>query len=257
MKNLSIICVGYSKEDGNFHYEYKHKVNWTNLEVSDNFYQTNIPHTTLSKDGTIKEKYYIKLSTKELIYNELSTVLIGIYYVKKDKIDLKEELRKLRELKQLKKSFEKHIDKQNLITNVYVKQTSKKMNELNTKGYVNKEFDKSIVSDTYEQVLQSINLQINQIECKKKTYSISSLKKECLKNISGLLKKDYDYQKKVFKDKEFVLKNKIKENKLDDNLKIELQRLYNSFKSKNLQNFTQKAIKLMYSNGLEVDYNHK
>lgn len=242
MKDLSIICVGYAKEDGSFHYEYKHNINWTNLEISDNNYESNVLHTESNKDMEIEKQYYINLSTKELIYNELSTALISIYLIKKDKIDLKEELKKQRELKRLKVLFEKHIDKQNLITGVYVKQTSKKMKELNTKSYINKEFDKNIVSDTYEHILYDIQIQINQIEKKKKKYSESLIKKKCLKNISTLLKKDYEEQK------EYIKRNSEQVKKQNKTLQME---------NKNLNNFRQKAIDLMYSNGLEVDPNHK
>lgn len=242
MKNLSIICVGSSKEDGSFHYEYKHEINWTNLEVSDNKYESDVLHTNLDENMEVEEQYYIHLSIKELIFNELEEALICIYYIKKNKIDLNDETKKLRELKQLKKLFEMHIDKQNLITNAYVKQTSKKMNELNTKNYVNKEFDKSIVSDTYEHILSNIQIQINQIEAKKKKYSHSRIKKECLKNISALLKKDYEEQKK------YIEKNSKQLQRQNKTLLME---------KRNLNNFRKKAIDLMYSNGLEVDSNHK
>lgn len=258
MKDLSIISVGYMSKDMEFVYEYKHIVKWNNLEISDNLYESDVMQIIHNEDGTIKDKYLIKKTTKELIYDELQSLLTTIYYLNKNKKESEyEDKIKLKELKTLKKYYEKYIDKQNLITSIYIKETAKKMKELNKRDYINKDFNKELVSSIYDNILSDINLQINRIKHKKIKYQIAQIKKDSLKKISILVQQDYDYQKKVFKNKEFVLKNKIKENKLDNNLKIELQRLQNNFKSKNLQNYTQKAVAFLSDNGISVDRNHK
>lgn len=257
MKDLSIICVGYRKDDS-FHYDYKHNVKWNNLEISDELYQTDIPKTFFNEDGTIKERYYLKLTTKELIYNELNTLLTSIYYIKKDKIDLiKEDKNKLRELKTLKKYYEKYINRNNLVATMYFKSTSKKMKELNTNNYINNDFDKNIVNDVYFSILNQIKTQINEIENKKKKHRIATYKKNSLNKISNLLKQDYENQKKIFRKKESILKDMIKKDKFDDKAKIELKVLRNHFKNKNLKNYTSKAQELLFNNGIEVDRNHK
>lgn len=252
-EDLNLIFVGNRDNP-----EYKHNVKWYNLEISDNLYESDVMQIIHNEDGTIKDKYFIKKITKELIYDELQSLLTTIYHLNKNKKELEyEDKIKLRELKTLKKYYERYIDKQNLITSIYIKETAKKMKELNKRNYINKDFNKELVSSVYDKILSDINLQINRIEQKKTKYLIAQIKKDSLKKISNLIQQDYNYQKEVFNDKEFVLKNKIKENKLDNNLKIELQKLQNNFKSKNLQNYTQKAVTFLSDNGISVDRNHK
>lgn len=252
MKDLLIIAIGYRGEDGNFIYEYKHQVKWNDLEVSDNLYEANEVHLVYNDDGTIKEKKYIKRTTKELIYKELRDLLVGLYYIKKDKKDLDyDDKIKLRELNNLKKHYLKYIDKQFLIISLSAKEIVKKERELKTNSYSNKEFDKDLVSNTYEQILLHIDSQINKIEEKKKKYKIAQLKKNTFRKISKLLLQDYTYQKNVFKDKELVLKKEKKKNN------GELLILNNNFRSKNLQNHTQKAVTFLSINGIFVDINHK
>lgn len=252
-EDLNLIFIG-NKDNP----KYKHNVKWNNLEISDNLYESDVIQIIYDEDGKIKDKYFIKKRTKELIYDELQNLLTTIYYLNKNKKESEyEDKIKLRELKTLKKYYEKYIDKQNLITSIYIKETAKKMKELNTRNYINKDFNKELVLSVYDKILSDIKLQIHRIKQKKTKYQIGKIKKDTLKKISNLIQEDYNYQKKVFKDKEFVLKNKIRENKLDNDLKIELQRLQNNFKSKNLQNYTQKAVTFLLDNDISVDRNHK
>ncbi|MDY0292774.1 MAG: hypothetical protein RBR02_10630 [Desulfuromonadaceae bacterium] len=261
MKDLSIIMVGYTKEDGNFHYDYKHKVVWTDLEISNNTFQTNIPCTTINKDGTIKERKYLKITTKELIYEELTSLLISIYYIKKDKSDLKyKDKIKLKELKALKTYYEKYIDKQNLITLTYTKETAKKMEELNKINYINKDFNKELVSSVYDNILSDINSQINRIERKKKKFRIKQTERYTFNKITNLLKQDYEKQKEDFILKEKELKEKIKEFEIlfkdNSQLKLDLQTLKRKQQRINLNNFREKAAFFLLENGITINTKH-
>lgn len=255
-KDLSFIWVGDLEKP-----EYKHQVNWTNLECSEYEYGTNIPCPVYSKDGTVKDKYYLKKTTKEQIYAELNTALIAIYYDKEDKKDLRyEDKIKLRELEQLKKYYEKYTNKENTIIAMYVNQTSKKMKELNTNQHKLKDFDKSIISDTYDFILNDICTQIHRIEKKKIKMSEATLRKECFKNITALLKKDYTEQKSFYNQKENELKEKIKKlsKELEDTSQLnhELQQVQRIKKERNLQNYRKKAKNFLNENGLSVDDKH-
>lgn len=248
-KDLNLIYVGDNNNP-----IYKHNVKWSNLEISDNLYKSDTKQLIHNEDGIIKDSYFIKKTTKELIYDELSSLLISIFYISKDKIDLeKEDKNKLRELKTLKKYYEKYINRNNLILTIYVKRTSKRMKELN----VNKDFDKNIVNDVYLGILNQINTEINGIEAKKKKHRIATYKKNSLNKISNFLKQDYENQKKIFRKKESILKDMVKKNKFDDKPKIELKILRNNFKNKNLNNYTSKAQELLFENEIYVDRNHK
>lgn len=261
-KDLSIICVGYQGKDGVFKYEYKHQVKWTRLECTENNYITDIPMTICNNNFEIENKYYLEKSTKELIYDELQSALISIFYHRKDKSELSyEDKIKLRELKHLKNLYVKYTDKKNLVMNIYLKQTSQKMIELNVSNYVNDGFDKNTVIDTYDYILSNIIVQINRINNKAKKISESAIKKKCLKNVSSLLKRDYAKQQNYFTQKENELKNDIKDyqNNLKDTsqLNYELQKIQRLKKQKNLRNFREKAKNLLQDNGLNVDAEHK
>lgn len=265
MKDLSIIGVGYMGEDGNFIYEYKHKVNWTNLEVSNELYQSDIPRTIFNEDGSIKERYYINLSTKQLIYNELKTYLQNKYFQIKNEKEYKREKDNLTELKKLKLYYDKYIDVNKIIKSIGYKKL------------VNNESipDSSIILTTYKAIAYDINLKINQIEMKSnklrskklielgyesKKVTLAELKSETFKNITQLLKRDYEEQKKNFKIKVDELKSKIKEydNLLKDNsqYKNELQILIRNYQKKNLRNFRDKAKDFLSENDVNVNDKH-
>lgn len=239
-------------------------VNWIDLEVSDNLYTTDTKQSIQNEDGTIKESYFIKKTTKELIYNELKSLYFDTHCIKKNKIDLKKrDEKKLTELKALKKYYEKYIDKQNLISLIYMKETSKKMKELNKRSYINKDFNKELVSSVYDEILSDINLQINRIVHKGKNSNNSNIKKYERKSfikIKQILKNDYEEQKELFKLKEKELKAEIKE--YEDNfkdpsqLKYDLEKLQRKFNEKNLRNYKQKAIDFFYNNGININSKH-
>lgn len=265
MKDLSIIGVGYIGKDGKFIYEYKHQINWTCLEINDKLFQTDKPCTIFNEDGTIKEKYYIKLSTKELIYNELKTYLMNEYYLKKDNAEYKREKDKLNELKKLKLYYDKYIDVNKIIKSIGYKKLVEKKNIP----------DSSIILTTYETIAYDINYQINEIEMKNKQtarkklielgyklnkVTLTQLKNKTFKNIIQLIKRDYEEQKTNFKIKENELKTKIKEydELLKDNsqYKNELEILVRNYKKKNLRNYKDKAKIFLFENEVNVNDKH-
>lgn len=261
MKDLSIIKMDYMDKNKK-HYKKDIKVKWTNLEISENLYDSKMLKIIHNRDGS-KEKYYIKKTTKELIYAELEDLLVTIDSIKKDKNEFnRKDKQTLKELKTLKTYYEKYINKKSLVFSMHSQELLKVMDLQNKKQINPREinFDKKIVEDTYNTILNDINFEINTIEQKNKKHMIKQYEREIFKNINNLLKQDYIKQKKLSQQKEKELKEKIKEydnsNRDSSQLRYDLQILKEKFNKRNLRNYKQKAIDFLYENGININTKH-
>lgn len=252
------------------------EVQWDNLDISENKYQQYPNNKTIFK------------TTKQLILLELEKYYFSLYQLKKSThYDDKNKKQKLKSLKCLLK----YINKTDVIQGVYTKQYLEMRNNPNVdkKYFYSKEFEdykdsfiKPIILNTFEEILNSINSEIEILSNMKAweyapieldistaeslEESLTSNQKPIkieniiFKNIVDLLKRDYEYQKKDYELKVSSLKERIKEcdKNFEDNsqLKYDLQTLKRKHESKNFRNYKDKTEHLFKINKIKVDTTH-
>lgn len=249
---------------------YSYKVKWINLDISENKYQKYPNNKTILR------------TTKQLILLELEKYYFSFYHSQEAN-----DNNKLNNLKDIKAYFHS-INKIDVLHRVYTKQYLEIRNKSNVdkKYFFSKEFEdyqdsfiKPIVLNTFEEILNSINSEIEiEIFSKKKAWAYApieldistaesleenltsnqkpiKIKNVIFKNIVNLLKKDYESQKKDYK----LEVSKLKEtapNKYRSQLQDELQSLKRKYESKNFRNYKSKTEHLFKINNINVDATH-
>lgn len=258
----SLIYLGKKEEPF-----YSYEVKWINLDISEKEYQQYPNNETILR------------TTKQLILLELEKYYFSLYYSQEANNN------KLKNLEDIKAYFHS-INKIDVLHRVYTKQYLEMRNKPNVdkKYFYSKEFEdykdsfiKPIILNTFEEILNSINSEIEILSNMKAweyapieldistaeslEESLTSNQKPIkienviFKNIVNLLKRDYEYQKEDYKSKVSRL-NKTAPNKYRYQLQDEKQSLKREYESKNFRNYKDKTKQLFKTNKIKVDTTH-